>query len=70
MTAKMKLIWMCLFSAFISYRFFARLGVDTLNLWPLGGEVHLGRGMPLLTFFFTLTIVNAINITDGLDGLA
>ncbi|HCB51821.1 TPA: hypothetical protein DEP21_04625 [Patescibacteria group bacterium] len=25
---------------------------------------------PLLTFFMTVSIVNAINITDGLDGLA
>jgi len=70
MTAKMKLIWMCLFAAFISYRFFVRLGVDSVNLWPIAGEVHLGRVMPILTFLLTLTIVNAINITDGLDGLA
>ncbi|HCY21500.1 TPA: hypothetical protein DIC40_06730 [Patescibacteria group bacterium] len=25
---------------------------------------------PILTFFITISIVNAINITDGLDGLA
>jgi UDP-N-acetylmuramyl pentapeptide phosphotransferase/UDP-N-acetylglucosamine-1-phosphate transferase len=25
---------------------------------------------PILTFFVTISIVNAINITDGLDGLA
>lgn len=61
---------MCLFAAFISYRFFVRLGVDSVNLWPIAGEVHLGRVMPILTFLLTLTIVNAINITDGLDGLA
>jgi phospho-N-acetylmuramoyl-pentapeptide-transferase len=30
----------------------------------------LGIGMPIVTFFFTITIVNAINITDWLDGLA
>ncbi|MBU0627161.1 hypothetical protein KKG31_02900 [Patescibacteria group bacterium] len=25
---------------------------------------------PIITFFITISIVNAINITDGLDGLA
>lgn len=70
MTAKMKIIWMALFAAFISYWFYAKLGVSTLNIWPLWWEIELGLFMPLLTFFCTLTIVNAINITDWLDGLA
>jgi phospho-N-acetylmuramoyl-pentapeptide-transferase len=70
MTAKMKMLWMALFSAFISYWFYAKLGVTALNLRPLWGEVELWLFMPILTFFFTITIVNAINITDGLDGLA
>jgi phospho-N-acetylmuramoyl-pentapeptide-transferase len=70
MTAKMKMLWMWLFSAFISYWFYAKIGVSALNIWPFWGEVELGIFMPLLTFFFTITIVNAINITDGLDGLA
>ncbi len=69
MTAKMKLIWMFGFSAFISYWFYGKLGVDWINFWPLTGEIHLGIWYAVLTFFFTITIVNAINITDGLDGL-
>jgi UDP-N-acetylmuramyl pentapeptide phosphotransferase/UDP-N-acetylglucosamine-1-phosphate transferase len=64
MTAKMKMLRMALFSSFISYWFYAKLGVSTLNIWPLGGELDLGIGMPIVTFFFTITIVNAINITD------
>lgn len=70
MTAKMKMLWMWLFSAFISYRFFSKLGVDEINLRPFAWEVSLGRFMPVLTFFFTISLVNAINITDGLDWLA
>lgn len=58
------------FAAFVSYRFYVRLGIDYINLWPLAGEVHLGLLAPCITFFLTLSIVNAINITDGLDGLA
>jgi phospho-N-acetylmuramoyl-pentapeptide-transferase len=70
MTAKMKILWMWLFSAFISYWFYAKLWVTALNIRPLGGEIELWIFMPVLTFFFTITIVNAINITDGLDWLA
>ena len=70
MAAKMKMIWMCLFAGFISYWFYTKLGVSTLNLRPFAGEVELGLLLPVLTFFLTVALVNAINITDGLDGLA
>lgn len=69
MTAKMKLFWMFGFSAFISYRFYYKLGIDRVNLRPFAGQVDLGIRYAIITFFFTITIVNAINITDGLDGL-
>ena len=70
MTAKMKLIWMLGFSGFISYRFYIKLWVDRLNLWPIAWEVEIGLFSAVITFFLTVAIVNAINITDGLDGLA
>lgn len=70
MTAKMKLLWMCLFSGFISYWFYIKLGISTLNMWPFAWDIDISFFMPILTFFFTITLVNAINITDGLDGLA
>lgn len=70
MAANIKMIWMGLFSAFISYWFYAKLGMSSVNLRPLWGELEIWLLMPVLTFFFTITIVNAINITDGLDGLA
>ncbi|GHW03022.1 phospho-N-acetylmuramoyl-pentapeptide-transferase [candidate division SR1 bacterium] len=65
-----KLIGLFIFSAAISYWFYVRLGIDYINLRPIAGKVSLGRGFPILTFFATIVIVNAINITDGLDGLA
>jgi len=70
LSAKAKLIGMVVFSAFISRWFFSRLGIDYINFWPLGGKVSLWLFYPILTFFSTIAIVNAINITDGLDGLA
>lgn len=69
MTAKMKILRMFLFSGFISYRFYWKLGIDYINFRPFAGEIHLGFWYAIITFVFTIAIVNAINITDGLDGL-
>lgn len=70
LSAKAKLIGMVVFSAFISRWFYSRLGIDYINFWPIAGKVSLGIFYPILTFFVTIAIVNAINIADGLDGLA
>ena len=70
LSARAKLIGMVIFSWFISRWFYSRLGIDYVNLWPIAGKISLGLFYPILTFFTTIAIVNAINITDGLDGLA
>ena len=70
LSAKAKLIGMVVFSAFISRWFYSRLWIDYINFWPIAGKVSLGLFYPILTFFTTIAIVNAINIVDGLDGLA
>ena len=70
LSAKAKLLMMFIFAGFISWWFYSKLGVDYINFWPFAGEVHLWLFYPILTFFFTITVVNAINITDGLDWLA
>jgi len=69
LTSKIKFIWMFLFSGFISRWFYEKLGIDYLNLRPFAGEVDLGLALPLITFVFTVWLVNAVNITDWLDGL-
>ncbi len=61
---------MFLFAGFISRWFYGRLDIDYINLRPLAGKVNIGILAPIFTFFVTISIVNAINITDGLDGLA
>ena len=43
--------------------------VDTLAL-PIGGTVELGVLSPLVTLAWILVITNALNLIDGLDGLA
>jgi len=69
MSAKWKLLWMFLISWLMSRRFYDKLSVDYLTLWKWI-TLSIGFWFPLLSFFFTVWIVNAINITDGLDGLA
>jgi len=70
LSAKAKLIMMFIFSGLISRWFWAKLGIDYINLWPIAGKVHLWIFWPILTFVITIAIVNAINITDWLDWLA
>jgi len=67
LSAKMKLVWMFLFSAFISYWFY-KLWVDYIILW--NSEIHIWIFYLIFTFILTVVIVNAVNITDWLDGLA
>ncbi len=69
LTSNMKFIWMFLFSWFISWRFYSKLWIDYLNLRPFWWEVYLWIWMPIISFVFTVWLVNAVNITDGLDGL-
>lgn len=69
LSAKVKFAAMFLFSAFITYWFVWRLGIDYISFWPLGWEVPMGRIGPVVMFIFTVGLVNAINITDWLDGL-
>jgi phospho-N-acetylmuramoyl-pentapeptide-transferase len=68
LTAKMKLIWMFLFSSFIAYWFYFKLWVDYVILWD--EKIYIWFFYFILTFIFTVKLVNAVNITDGLDGLA
>jgi len=70
LNAKMKLAWMFIFAGFISWWFYSKLWISTINLRPIAGEIDLWIFAPVLTFFVTIAIVNAINITDGLDWLA
>ena len=70
LSARAKLIGMIIFSSWISYWLYVKLGIDYINLWPIAWKIEVWILFPILTFIATITIVNAINITDGLDGLA
>ncbi len=53
----------------LGWWFFAILGVDALHV-PFYGELSIGWLMVPLSAFAVLATGNAVNISDGLDGLA
>lgn len=67
--APIKFAMMILVSAIAAWFFYYKLGYTTIHL-PFAGDLHLGV---LLIPVFILAVVstsNAVNISDGLDGLA
>lgn len=66
---KPKFLWLTAFAAAGSIWFYYKLGFNYINI-PSVGEIQIGLWyIPLFIFIITATS-NAVNITDGLDGLA
>jgi phospho-N-acetylmuramoyl-pentapeptide-transferase len=66
---KPKFFWLTLFAAVGAWWFHYKLGFNTIHI-PLYGNIELGWWyIPLFILVITAT-ANAVNITDGLDGLA
>jgi phospho-N-acetylmuramoyl-pentapeptide-transferase len=66
---KPKFLLLTIFATFGAFWFFYRLGYQSIHV-PLIGDTPLGIWyIPLFVFIITATS-NAVNITDGLDGLA
>lgn len=53
----------------VAWWLYFRLGWDTIWV-PFGGEIKLGLLMPLFIIFLVVGLANAVNFTDGMDGLA
>lgn len=67
---KIKLLLTSLIAAGLSYWFVYKLGYTSLHI-PFGGDVSLAPLLMLVIFIFVIiATANAVNITDGLDGLA
>ncbi len=49
--------------------FYDKLDVSSINL-PWAGQVHIGIFVVILFWLVVIATANAVNITDGLDGLA
>ena len=70
LNSKLKFILMAIISGGLAYWCIAKLGYTSIHL-PFDGELVLGAGLlAALIMFVIVGTANAVNITDGLDGLA
>ncbi|MDD3773831.1 MAG: phospho-N-acetylmuramoyl-pentapeptide-transferase [Patescibacteria group bacterium] len=67
--ARDKLIWLTIIAAIGALWFYFKLDYNTLHI-PRYGDVVLGVWYIPLFIFVVVAMANAVNITDGLDGLA
>ncbi|MBP9738277.1 phospho-N-acetylmuramoyl-pentapeptide-transferase [Candidatus Saccharibacteria bacterium] len=67
---KFKLLLTTLVAAALSYWFVYKLGYTSVHI-PFGGEITLAASLMFMFYVFVIiATANAVNITDGLDGLA
>lgn len=69
MRAKMKSLFLVGIAVAGGYWFYSKLGVDSIHI-PFVGDWHLGWLIIPLFVLVVYATANAVNITDGLDGLA
>lgn len=68
MRAKLKFFLHSVVALVGGWWFYAKLDVDSINLGF--GDLHVGILIILIFWFVVIATANAVNITDGLDGLA
>lgn len=67
---KLKLLLTSIIAAGLSYWFVYKLGYNMVHI-PFSGDIALAAPLMFLGFVFVIiATANAVNITDGLDGLA
>lgn len=66
---KPKFLWLTLFGLLGGLWFYFKLGYNAINI-PGFGDFTIGPWYILLFVFIIVACANAVNITDGLDGLA
>jgi phospho-N-acetylmuramoyl-pentapeptide-transferase len=72
MSSRTKIIWQVLLAAIVSLYLYTQLHVDTTLDIPFMKKmvVDLGAGYIILVMLIVVGTSNAVNLTDGLDGLA
>lgn len=68
-SAKFKMLWLITFWALGAYWFYFKLWHTSFNI-PFFGDLHLGLLYIPVFIFIIISMANAVNITDWLDGLA
>jgi len=69
MQVKLKLFLYSLIAVAGGWWFYDKLGVTSIQL-PIVHTLHLGWAIIILFWFVVMATANAVNISDGLDGLA
>ncbi len=69
LSSKLKLLLMITVATVGGWYFFAKLDVTSMHI-PLYGQLSIGWLVIPLFVFVVVATANAVNITDGLDGLA
>ncbi len=67
--ARPKFLWLTLFAALGAWWFFYKLGFSSIHI-PSVGDFEIGLWYIPLFILVIVSTANAVNITDGLDGLA
>jgi phospho-N-acetylmuramoyl-pentapeptide-transferase len=67
--AKPKIFWLTLFGLMGAWWFYFKLGYDQIHI-PALGDFSIGLWYIPLFILVIISTANAVNITDGLDGLA
>ncbi len=67
--AKQKIAWLLVVAAFGAWWFFQKLGMNTIHI-PAYGDILAGWWYIPIFIFAILATANAVNLTDGLDGLS
>ena len=67
--ARHKTIWLFVIAVLGAWWFYSKLGMDSLHI-PAWGDLLIGWWYIPLFIFIILAVTNAVNITDGLDGLS
>jgi len=67
--SKVKMAWLLAIAFVGAYWFYFKLDYNLVNI-PLVGDIHIGWLYMLLFVVVFVSSANAVNITDGLDGLS
>jgi phospho-N-acetylmuramoyl-pentapeptide-transferase len=70
MRAKLKMLLITVVALIGGWWFFSKLGVDSIHIPLMTTSIHLGWLIVPLFVLVVVATANAVNITDGLDGLA
>ena len=68
--SKLKLLLTTLVAVIGGWWFYAKLGVHSIHVPLMTGSIHIGWLIVPLFVLVVVATANAVNITDGLDGLA